>query len=381
MSEIAVIKPDRRFIARLKKAGGDTLSKCYQCATCTAVCNLSPAERPFPRKEMLFSQWGLRDRLMADPDVWLCHQCNDCSVRCPRQAKPGEVIAAIRSYAFEHFAFPAFMGRLLSTPAGLPLLLLLPIIVISALLWAHTGGQLAHLMGEPVEYGAFIPHGYIEMLFISGNVLIFLLAAVGLWRFWQAMQRSALAQPALGFVQAVIATILEILIHRRFGLCETNRYRRWAHLLIFFGFFGAMATAGLALLAMLIAPDKYPPLPLTHPIKWLGNASGVALMVGLTIVIYHRGAHSDKSGRAWYGHWLFVWTTFAVAVSGMSLQVWRLAELPAVAYPVYFFHLTAVFFLLWYAPYSQFGHMFYRTLAMVFAAGNGRQPRRLKAAA
>jgi hypothetical protein len=34
--------------------------------------------------------------------------------------------------------------------------------------------------------------------------------------------------------------------------------------------------------------------------------------------------------------------------------------------------MTMVFVLLWYAPYSKFAHMFYRTLAMIFANASGR---------
>jgi len=375
MPEIEVLKPDRVFIQQVKAIGGDTLSQCYQCAACASVCKLAPVDRPFPRKEMILAQWGLKERLMADPDLWLCHQCNDCSVRCPRGAKPGEVLAALRSYAFRHFAFPGFMGRALSSPASLPLLLLLPILVIGGLLWFYTGGQFSPLINEPVDYGKFIPHGYIEMLFIGGNLLIFLFAVVGLLRFWRGMNKSWGGGASIGFVAAALSAGREILMHDRFGRCDTNAFRRIAHLLIFLGFFGSMATAGLALIAMLMAPGQYPPIPLTHPIKWLGNASGLAMIIGLALVIWQRSAHSDTSGKAGYSHWLFIWTTLCIALSGMSLQVWRLMDLPQIAYPVYFFHLLAVFFLLWYAPYSQLGHMFYRTLAMVFAAGVGRKPR------
>ena len=35
------VQPDLEFIKSLKEAGGDTLKKCYQCATCSVTCPLS----------------------------------------------------------------------------------------------------------------------------------------------------------------------------------------------------------------------------------------------------------------------------------------------------------------------------------------------------
>lgn len=374
MPDTLILKPDIGFKNRLRQTGGDTLSNCYQCATCTAVCKLSPESKPFPRKEMLLAGWGLRDELLADPDVWLCHQCNDCSARCPRGAKPGEVIAAIRSYAFENLAVPAFFGKALSRPVMLPLLLLIPILVIGILLSVHTGMDFTFFNEGEVEYQKFIPHGYIEMLFIGGNVLIFAFAAVGLWRFYRKMQATWRLPSQLGFVSAAIQTAIEILGHSRFGKCDANAFRRLAHFLIFFGFIGAMATAGLALVAMMVF-HYGPPIPLSNPIKWLGNLSGLAMVIGLVMVILKRSRSQDSAGKANYGHWLFIWMTLAVAVTGLLTQWLRIAEVPGVAYPIYFVHLVVVFFLLWYAPYSEFGHMFYRTLAMVYARSVGRLPR------
>src|SRR5262249_27320680 len=89
------------------------LSVCYQCGTCTAVCPISTAENPFPRKEMVWVQWGMKDRALGNASIWLCHQCGTCNTYCPRDAKPSNVMAALRDYSITHYAVPAFMGRAL----------------------------------------------------------------------------------------------------------------------------------------------------------------------------------------------------------------------------------------------------------------------------
>jgi len=113
MAEAQLVQPDLDLIRRVRRRGGDTLKQCYQCATCSVVCNLSPEDSPFPRKEMLWAGWGQRDRLLADPDVWLCHQYNDCTTHCPRGVRPGDVLAAIPMLAyvncFIHLVFVFFL--------------------------------------------------------------------------------------------------------------------------------------------------------------------------------------------------------------------------------------------------------------------------------
>jgi len=84
MAEAAtVLSPVPGFRDELLRRGGGDAARCFQCATCTSVCDLATTETAFPRRQMLWAQWGLADRLSADPSIWLCHQCNDCTTRCP----------------------------------------------------------------------------------------------------------------------------------------------------------------------------------------------------------------------------------------------------------------------------------------------------------
>ena len=110
------VEPDLDFIRALNRQGGDSLKKCFQCGTCSATCSLSPDSEPFPRKEMAWAAWGMKDRLLRDPDVWLCYQCNDCSTICPRGGRPGDVLAAVRQECVLHYAVPRFLGRWVGQP-------------------------------------------------------------------------------------------------------------------------------------------------------------------------------------------------------------------------------------------------------------------------
>jgi len=117
-----------------------------------------------------------------------------------------------------------------------------------------------------------------------------------------------------------------------------------------------------------------PPFDVFHPIKVLGNIGGIAIIIGLIIMIARHGGDSEISGKMTYSLGLFIVMVVLVVLSGFGAQFFRMGNVAELAYPIYYLHILTVFFLLLYAPYSFFGHMFYRTLAMVFARSIGRLP-------
>ena len=364
MSERNLIQPDVEFIRYLKENGGDTLKKCYQCASCSVVCSLFPQDSAFPRKEMINASWGQKDKLVSNPDIWLCHGCTDCSTYCPRGAKPGDVLAAVRSFVIESFAFPKFMGKILRSPKYLVPLLLLPIVVLFGLLYNNVDGNFNQLYFGDVIFARFLPHIVVEAFFIGGNILVFTFAGIGLYRFWNNLNSITPSEKNNSFISVLFATVIEIFSHKKFNSCTTNSARFWGHFLIFYGFMGAMLTAGLAVGALVLFDLS--PIPLFHPIKILGNISGISMIAGCTIVILQRIRGNT------YNDWLLITFIFLVAFTGLLTQSMRLLETPFLAYNIYYVHMVLIFFLLWYAPYSKLGHMFYRTLALVYLRLNGR---------
>jgi quinone-modifying oxidoreductase subunit QmoC len=387
MAGARLVDPNLDFIREVKSAGGETLKKCYQCATCSTVCNLSPDDKPFPRKEMLMAGWGQSEELMRDPDVWLCYQCNDCTTYCPRGARPGDILAAVRAFAYKHFAFPSFMGKALASPKALPLLILVPVVILMACI-AFTAprtadGAFVFMNSDVIDFNLFLPHSSVDALFVVGNIIIFIFAAVGFVRFWKTMQSKGVSKQ-LSFVSAVAATLKEIFSHTKFRQCGANHPRAIGHLLLLYGFIGALITTALVLvfvfiphyLELLGAEGLHSffevPIDLPHPVKFLGALSGLALTIGGSILIYRRWTNKDEVGANGYADYLFLYVMFFCGLSGMLSWLSRHSGVPLLAYVIYFLHILSVYVLLWYMPYSKFAHMFYRSLAIVHARTIGR---------
>lgn len=386
MAHMNRIEPDLQFIKDLQAAGGESLKKCYQCATCSVVCPLSPEEHPYPRKEMIWAQWGLKDKLVGDLDMWLCHNCGTCSDECPRGAKPADLMAAMRNMAYQNVAQPAIMGKLMSSPKYLPILAGIPALLF-LVVWFITAG-----LGTPVdEHGnvlwrlVFPQTAFIDPLFGATALAVVVIFVLGVRNLIKTFNDSPQAPVGGVPIKEVLKSTWqvikdEILTHTKWKECGGDNNDRFVgHLGIFFGFialFIVTAYVGVAYwLSVFTNLELYTPMSLWNPFKILANVATIGLIVGLVLVTKRRLDLNDAKFKSSYYDWYLLGLIWVVVLSGMFSQLLRLANAVGIAYPVYFIHLVSVFMLFAYLPWSKLAHLVYRTIALGYARAIGRGPK------
>lgn len=381
MAKELVAEPDLQFTMDLIAAGGDDLKKCYQCATCSVACKVSPDNYPFPRKEMIWAQWGLKDKLLNDPDVWLCHQCNDCSVECPRGAKPGDVLKAVRKVVIQTNSKPGFLGKLVGESSmfvlalGIPAVIVLLILMISGLSFPEGAVKYSAHHLHPKDGFIWLP--LVQVIYTATLAFAIISLVMSLKSYWHNLETNnpiPLGMARKGFIPSLLEAFSEILPHTTFKECEANNMRYSAHLLTFWGMIGLAVTTAIVAFNVdmlgLLPPSQYGPG--TVPIKILGNVSAISFVVGLGIMLFRRLNVPDQAGGSSYFDWFFLLVICAAGLTGVLTEVARFSGWASAAYVIYAFHLWFVLTLLLYIPFSKFAHLGYRTIAIAWAKSAGR---------
>ena len=382
MTDRYLVEPDVGFINEVIGLGGEDLKKCYQCATCAVACPISPDNKPFPRKEMIAASWGLKDKLVGNADIWLCHNCGDCSTLCPRGAKPGDVLAAIRSYAIQEYAQPKKLANMVNDPKKLPQLLAIPavIFIVLGLILKIFGIDWLNFApgGDEIAQAKFIHTTLVDIVMIPTFFFALGVFALGLKRFIADIHKDALVSGKTdkekidpkGFIEAIIRTIPTILKHNKFSECGENTERATSHMMVFYGFISLFIVTNIFFVVM-YGFGIHGPYSQLNPVKWLANIAGVALIIGASLMIKDRLAKKDQVSS--YKDWFIVVLALALGVTGMLTQMTRLGGAAGLSYTIYFFHLICIWTLFAYLPFSKFAHIVYRTVAMAYVEYTGRK--------
>jgi quinone-modifying oxidoreductase subunit QmoC len=342
---------------------------------------------------MIWAQWGLKEKLAADPDILLCHQCGDCTAYCPRGAKPGDVLGAIRAYAYTYFGFPQGLAKLCSSGKNLPILIALPVLLIG-LLWMVSGGMHLPTTAEfaKIGFGRFFGHWefhwltknvfFIDLIFVPAFLFAAFASFKGAKAMWDKMSASLDVKPefrpsAQQFIADYLApSVVETFQHKRFNECGVNQDRVKGHLPLMLSFVALFVVTNYGLLrkdiiSLFVSEETrailHGPIPLSDPFKVLANIGAIALIVGIGILWANRSRSEDLQGaQATFYDWFLIGLIMTVGISGLGAELLRLLGIPSFAYFIYFIHLVSIFMLFLYMPYTKFAHMVYRTVAMAF---------------
>ncbi|RLC06503.1 MAG: heterodisulfide reductase, partial [Deltaproteobacteria bacterium] len=382
MADKYLIEPDIGFIKELERLGGDTLKKCFQCATCSVACPISPETKPFPRKEMIAASWGLKDRLVGNADVWLCHNCGDCTTLCPRGAKPGDVLGAVRSYAVAEYATPKWLGRMVNDPKMLPVLFLSPAVLFLVLgfILKIVGVNWLNFSpgGEEIVHGNFFNTWLVDLIFVPTAAWVVAIFGLGLYRFLDDIHQNALLEgktdkekiDGKDFLMALWRVLPTILKHKKFSECGENEGRATSHLMVFYSFIGLFIVTNCFFFSLYIL-QVHGPYSQMCAVKWLANISGIVLVIGGCLMIKDRLSKTDEVST--YKDWYLLGMVLGVGLTGMLTEMTRLGGLAGPSYFIYFVHLMFVFNLFAFLPFSKLAHLVYRTVAMTYAEYAGRK--------
>ena len=91
------MSPDaRRAVAKIGEISGQSVGKCMQCGTCSAVCPMVDSMKMTTRQGMHLLQLGRVEEVIDAKITEFCASCHTCVVRCPREIDVPRVYEAVR---------------------------------------------------------------------------------------------------------------------------------------------------------------------------------------------------------------------------------------------------------------------------------------------
>jgi hypothetical protein len=341
---------DLKFGKKLKKYGAVDFNACYNCGTCTGVCDLANETDSFPREMVRFSVLGLSEDVKSSLKPWLCYYCGECTTYCPQEAKPGELMMSLRRYMTSRYDWTGFSGFLYR---NLTAYIAAFLVIIMGVLGMFFARALDHR--EWMHYGH-----YFEMAAIAGVFALILLPnIIRMWFFtvWRKTKKFK--------IKSYLLVLPELFVHmftqKRTLSCvgdKDNKLWWFEHLMLVIGYLSLLFT--------------------TVFLNWFATSSELVVILGymfsaiviivtFDFVIRRFRKKSEKSVFAHPSDWFFLLWLFLMGISAFGVRL--LIDLHALEnnFWLYVFHLIVLAqWALVIVPFGKWTHFLYRSLAMYF---------------
>ncbi len=354
--------------------GGDTLTKCFNCGNCTAVCGLSKDQTVFPRKIIRYLQLGLEDKLLESPEPWLCYYCGTCSDTCPREAQPGELMMATRRWLTSRYDWTGLSRRLyLSEVWEVGLLSVTALLVLAAFIVPGIFGipfgfyNLDEQAMAHVRLDLFAPTAVIHYAdWALAGLLLVLLGANAL-RMIVAVRRgfNQSSVPLVTWLRDAYQPLLHLLTQKRWLECDNDTRMRWLqHFLLVTGY------ATMFLLVVAFLPYFQREGTEFHWTALFGYYATAVLLWVTVAAMRSRWRKTEQIHKfSQITDWMFLILLFLTSLSGILLHLARLLDRPLATYVFYVIHLMiAVSMLVIEVPFGKWLHLVFRPVAKYMVA-------------
>ena len=371
----------------IARFGGETLTRCFNCGNCSAVCGLSKGDTVFPRKTIRFLQLGLEDRLVESPEPWLCYYCGTCSQTCPREAQPGELMMATRRWLTTRYDVTGLSRRLyLSDVWEVGLLAITALVVLAFFVaprWLGVSFGFAAINAEAlahVRLDLFAPKELIHYGDWTLAAMLALMLGMNALRMVYFIRRGwgARRVPLSIWLGQLPALAVHGVTQRRWLECDNDTRMRWLqHFLLVSGY------ATMFVLVVAFLPAFQRDGADFHWTALLGYYA-TAVLLAVTVAAMRGRLRKTEPIHA-FSHvtdWMFLILLFLTSLSGILLHLFRLFDLPWPTYVFYVVHLMiAVPMLVVEVPFGKWLHLVFRPVSVYMTAVREAAERQAVAAA
>jgi len=367
-SSILPVPTDPTLLADIRQYGKFDATGCYQCGSCTLSCDLASNSVNFPRKSIRYALLGLRKPLVGGLEPWLCEDCGDCSIVCPRQADPRTSMVTLRRFLIAQYDWTGISHKLLGSRAWylgslISTAMFTALLILGYHLW-YVGlpvSQLTTALG--------MEHMFPVMTYYTLVVILFpiLLLASRVFRVWRLTMNGNRARVPLGpYVAQVWTYVYDTVTQAPMRKCPSERGRWLGHWLLATGT-GIMLTVKVLGLRWFQTDNVY---PLYNPQRWLGYVACAFILYGVVDVLKRRVRRErEEYKETRVQDWGLPVLLLLTAITGISVHIFRYAGFALCAHFAYALHvIVATPMLVVEMAFGKWAHMIYRPLALYFQA-------------
>ena len=109
MKTLDLDKADPRFREMLRRQpGGEQITACFLCRTCTASCPITAVDARFnPYRIIRLATLGFKNEVLGSDFIWLCSSCYACQERCPQGVRITDFMVLLKNLAVKDGHIPA----------------------------------------------------------------------------------------------------------------------------------------------------------------------------------------------------------------------------------------------------------------------------------